>query len=181
LIKDYRQLKSVIPDTPGAHLELSKYLKNKNREESNLELQKAIEGWQSQLLTASNSQRVEIYKNLASADIDSGQYLIALTQYEKALAIAPRDAWLYYQIGTLYEEMGDKNKAIDSFKKAISFDHGHSWSYYKLAKIYESQSDSIKSVLMWNAILKIRNGDPDAERIARRELRKYSTGVKDIF
>jgi tetratricopeptide (TPR) repeat protein/O-antigen ligase len=172
-IKDYHELKAIIPDTPEAHFELSKYLKARNREESNLELQKAIEGWQSQLLTASNSNQVEIYKNIAGAYINSERYLLAITQYEKALTIAPRDAWTYYRLGTLYETMAERDKAIDSFRKAISIDPEHSWSYYRLAKIYESQGDSIKSLLMWNAILNIRNGDPDAERIARRELKKY--------
>jgi tetratricopeptide (TPR) repeat protein len=103
----------------------------------------------------------------------SKQYSLALSQYQKALKIAPRDAWTYYRIGTLYEKMGDEDKAVDSFKQAIYFDSGHSWAYYKLAKIYESQDDSISSISMWNAILKIRNGDQDAKRIAKRELKEY--------
>jgi tetratricopeptide (TPR) repeat protein/O-antigen ligase len=174
LVKDYRQLKTIIPDTPQAHLELSKYLRTKDREEeSKQEFQKAIEGWQSRLLTASDSQRVGIHRNLASVYMHSKQYSLALSQYQKALKIAPRDAWTYYRIGTLYEKMGDEDKAVDSFKQAIYFDSGHSWAYYKLAKIYESQDDSISSISMWNAILKIRNGDQDAKRIAKRELKEY--------
>ncbi|MFQ5866767.1 MAG: O-antigen ligase family protein [bacterium] len=174
LVKDYHQLRSIIPDTPPAHWELSKYLKTKGKDkESKQEFQKAIQSWQSQLLTASNSQAVEIHKHLASAYIDSKQYALALVQYQKALKIDPSDAWAYYLAGTLYERIGKENKAIDFLKKAIFFDPRHSWAYYNLAKIYESQDDCIRSRSMWNAILKIRNGDPDAKRIAKRELRKY--------
>jgi len=174
LVKDYHQLKTIIPDTPQAHLELSKYLKTKDREEeSKQEFQKALEGWQYQLLSASHSQQAQIHRNLASAYVNSNQYALALALYEKALRIMPRDAWTYYLIGSLYEKMDDDDSAIDSFKKAIFFDSGHSWAYYNLAKIYESQGDTISSQSMWKAILKIRNGDPDAKRIAKRELSKY--------
>jgi len=171
LIKGCWQLKTIIPDTPAAHWELSKYLKNKGRKrESEQEFRKAIEGWESQLLHASNSGAIEIYKHLASAYSDSKQYPQALAQYRKALSIAPRDAWIYYLRGTLYQELGDEDKAIDSFTQAISCDPGHSWAYYKLARIYESQGNSAKSFSLWNGILNIRNGDPDAKRIAKREL-----------
>jgi tetratricopeptide (TPR) repeat protein len=91
----------------------------------------------------------------------------------KALELDPRDDWTYYRLGRLYEEWYDQTKAEEFYKKAIELNPEHSWAYYNLAKLYESQGRLSDAKQMWQRILELKNSDPDAERIAKRELKKY--------
>ena len=173
-IESFEQLGDAIPDKPEARFEFAKYLDGKGeKERADQEFQKAIEGWQSQLKTASRLRALEIHKKLADVYMNLEQYETALNQYQEALRIAPCDAWTFYRLGNLYEEMGNEDKAIESYEKAVYFDGDHSWAYYNLAKIYESRGVQRQSLAIWKAILRQKKADPEAKAIAQREVARY--------
>jgi tetratricopeptide (TPR) repeat protein/O-antigen ligase len=118
-------------------------------------------------------ETVKQYRRRASQYLKQRNYSAALEEYMKALELDPRDDWTYYRLGRLYEEWYDQTKAEEFYKKTLEINPEHSWAYYNLAKLYESQGRLSDAKQMWQRILELKNSDPDAERIAKRELKKY--------
>jgi tetratricopeptide (TPR) repeat protein len=49
-------------------------------------------------------------------------YSMAISQYEKAIALNPRDTNLYISVGNIYQcKLNDKRRAIDLYKRGLSY------------------------------------------------------------
>ncbi len=174
LTRNYDLLTDIIPDTIEAHFSLLRFYKKKGLQEKSLGEERALLA----KLAKQPEDRTfkhysEIYVTRGEIYADLGRYGHALSEYKRALKINPKDAWTYFKIGTTYLKKNQIQNAVESFKTAIGIVPDHGWSYYQLAKIYESQGEKMKAKQMLETILKLKNSDPAAERIARRELKKY--------
>jgi len=58
------------------------------------------------------------YANRAINYIRLGNYQQALTDYDKAIQLAPKNAVLYKERGLTYENLGDYRQAIKDYKTA---------------------------------------------------------------
>ncbi len=69
------------------------------------------------------------------------KYEHALHDFQKAAANAGDDhdaiASVRFIIGTLYEQLGNSNKAIDEYLKVLDYDHSNQEVYIRLANLYE--------------------------------------------
>jgi tetratricopeptide (TPR) repeat protein len=54
-----------------------------------------------------------------------------LADYDKAVALSPRDAQCYYNRGVLRQELGDYNRALEDFTQAINFAPDRIELYYQ--------------------------------------------------
>lgn len=119
------------------------------------------------------------------------QYQHALHDFQKAAANAGDDhqavSSVRFVLGTLYEQLGNSNKAIDEYLKVLDFDHSNEEVYVRLANLYEKDgviggavetleraikegfdSDSIRESL---AALYLRNDSPEKVKdVATNEL-----------
>jgi tetratricopeptide (TPR) repeat protein/O-antigen ligase len=170
-ISDYDELKTIIPDTPAAHMEFCKYLKEQQMEEkAGVEFQLAIAGLRSRLAKCTASEAVEIHHEMADAYQVMGLYDEAVAQLQQASVISPYDSWTFYRLGMAYGETDDRNGSVDALKKSIAFGAADGWAYYSLARIYQSEGRPDRARAMWNSILKRNNVDPETVAIAKREL-----------
>jgi len=81
-------------------------------------LDEAAEG----LLTESiksQPENVILYNKLGVALRRQGKHLEALKCYQRALQLTPKSEKVYYNIGILYFDLGEKEKAYESFRTAL--------------------------------------------------------------
>lgn len=82
--------------------------------------------------------RVRIFYTLAQID---PQYLTqALTAIEKASILAPTDAKVWYNLGLLYDQTGNLDKAIATEKRTIVLKADYKEAYYALALFYRQKA-----------------------------------------
>ena len=83
--------------------------------------------------------------SLANAYSSSKDYAKALTFYNKMLEQDTNDAFIYYQIGDLYDKMNDKKSSIKNLNMAIKYDSNYTQAYAKLGEIYYDRKDYSKA------------------------------------
>lgn len=83
--------------------------------------------------------------SLADAYSSSKDYAKALTFYHKMLEQDTNDAFIYYQIGDLYDKMNDKKSSIKNLNMAIKYDSNYTQAYAKLGEIYYDRKDYSKA------------------------------------
>jgi len=82
--------------------------------------------------------RVRIFYTLAQSD---PQYLNqALIAIEKAAALAPTDAKVWYNLGLLYDQTGNVDKAISTLERTIQLKADYRDAYYALALFYRQKA-----------------------------------------
>ena len=62
----------------------------------------------------------------------------------------------YYELGILYRENNETDKAIESFKKSISLDSKYAPSLYELGIIYEKRNDYDNAIKYYTESLRIK-------------------------
>lgn len=81
-----------------------------------------------------------------------------LTYLDKAIQDDPKNASLYHAKGTLYDKLGDFDKAIETYQKAIDNDPNFSDPYFNIGAIY------------YNKAIKFLE---EANKVPAKELEKY--------
>ena len=77
--------------------------------------------------------------NLATAYLQTGQYDLALSAFEKSRDLYSQLEWTHLYIAKIYERRGDTGKAIDSYKRGITAMGNDTWRLRNdLARVYGS-------------------------------------------
>ena len=79
-------------------------------------------------------------KNLLDAGkshLEDGEYDLAIENIEKAIALDPQRAELYYYLGCVYDKTDNYKLAIDLFQKAIDLNPNQKEAYCAIALIYQ--------------------------------------------
>lgn len=98
--------------------------------------------------------RFKVFYLLASSPSDNqlAYRTQAIASLEKALTLAPTDAKLLYNLGILYRDSGDTDKAIALFEKAVKVKSDYRDAYYALGLLYRdkavSQNGTIQDTTM---------------------------------
>jgi tetratricopeptide (TPR) repeat protein len=88
--------------------------------------------------------------NIGNYYKDKKEYLKAIGYYERAVKLSPGYFMSYYNIGTVYYEMGDMEKAEVNFKKAISLSNdADAHSHYYLGNIYRDRGKPDDAFAEW--------------------------------
>lgn len=80
------------------------------------------------------------YKLLGLACIKTKNYAGAAAAYQKYLELKPDVSEVHSNLGLVYEELGEKDKAEEEYKKAIAID-GNANAGFNLAKLYYGQNN----------------------------------------
>jgi Tfp pilus assembly protein PilF len=59
----------------------------------------------------------------------------AIVEFEKTIAMNPKNAEAYYNLGLIYQTKNNKEMAIEMFKKALTFKPDHKLSRDHLSKL----------------------------------------------
>lgn len=110
--------------------------------------------------------------NLGNAYFDAHMPKEAITAYEHALRLAPRNADVLTDLGIMYRETGDFTRAIASFRKALAIDPGHQNAMFNEGVVLSSDlHKNAEAAAAWQRLLEVNphakapNGAPLADMI----------------
>jgi tetratricopeptide (TPR) repeat protein len=117
-----------------AYFELKKY------EEATKDFLKAIES-NTEKTDKANEERADAYFFLGRIDLGSANYIQAITNFGKAIELAPKDTDAYSLLGRVYFKVARYEETIDNFEKAINAgcDLNHMDYYFRGCAYFESK------------------------------------------
>ena len=118
------------------------------------------------------------YASLGKKLAQAGDYIEAEKAYQKTLALNPRYAYAYNQLGYLYQvKYPDYEKALDLYQKAMEYNPTKSaqMSRFQLAICYEKVGQSNNAINTWKEYLKIEPADSSYALKARQHLESLQT------
>lgn len=96
----------------------------------------------------------KVYALYASFLDDQKQYKEAKELLEKALAKFPKDTQIMYQLGAVYDQLGQKDRTVEAMEQLIAVDKNHVEGLNYLAYLYADKTKNLET----------------AEKLARRAL-----------
>jgi lipoprotein NlpI len=79
-----------------------------------------------------------------------GEYDRAITQYNKAIKLDPKEAWSYNNRGLAYHKKGEYSKAITDYTKTIELDPRHRVAYYNRGNTYTYKGEFESAIANYN-------------------------------
>jgi tetratricopeptide (TPR) repeat protein len=102
---------------------------------------------------------------LGNLYFDSNQPKEAIEAYEQYLAVKPDNADVRTDMGIMYRNLGDFDRALEEFRKAAQSDPKHVNSRYNIGVVLLHDKQDIKGAIKaWEEYLKV---DPTSERAGR--------------
>lgn len=117
-------------------------------------------------ILAQDSNNFSALVALGNAYFDSGNWKKAITMYEHALLIDPRDADVRADMGTAYRNLGLSDRALAEYRLALKHEPGHLDARYNMGIVYAyDKKDYRAAIRIWQDILKAAPNYPHAEDI----------------
>jgi len=107
-----------------------------------------------------STHKVRPYINLGSAYYQQGDFIQALSNYNKAIEINPGCADAYYGRGNVYSQLGDLPQALSNYNKAIEIDPGYTDAYYNRGNAYAKQGDFAQALSNYDRAIEIKPRSP---------------------
>lgn len=107
---------------------------------------------------AEHEQKPEVYNNLGRALYWSGRYNMALKAYRKAEAMGGRNAALLSNIGDVYRQVGQHDRAMDYYFDALDEQPDLARVHYELGNLYIKRGDYENAIFRINRSLELDPG-----------------------
>src|SRR6185437_1247189 len=91
--------------------------------------------------------------------------------YHRAIEVDGAYALAHFNLGNLYDERGDRPKALEHYHAALEVHPSYADAHYNIALLYQAINQPLKAVQHWKAYLKL-DASSEWSAIARRELEK---------
>ncbi|MBS1515442.1 MAG: tetratricopeptide repeat protein [Bacteroidetes bacterium] len=104
---------------------------------------------------------IELSK-LATDNYEKKKYKIALEALDELIALLPSKSELYKFRGDVYDDSGDKNKALADYGKAIEFKPDDADAYYNRGILYYNSGEKDKALADYNKAIELKPDDADA-------------------
>ena len=122
-------------------------------------------------------------QNRGTAKIGNRNFEGAKQDFEKALEFNPNEIATLNNIAGIYDELGEKNKAINTFKKIIKLDSNFVGGYVNLGFCYAEMDSAALAITYFNKALELEPKDGliyNNRGYAYYKLKNYSAALKDI-
>ena len=117
---------------------------------------------------------------LANMFFDAGRFGEAVTWYEDALKIAPRDPNVSTDLGIAYYYTNQPDKALQQFEQSLSVDPKHSKTLLNLGVVRAfGKQDLAGAAKAWQRVLEVAPDSPEA-RAARQALEGLRNAHPDV-
>lgn len=119
------------------------------------------------------------YNNQSAAYIQKKMYKEAITTYDEALKIYPKNYKLIYNKGVVYEMMEEYDKAIEMYKQSLIYNPYYAECHLKLGNLCY-QSKNISEALMCLDVYLLLNPDGDASYKILQALNNIVSAKADL-
>lgn len=113
----------------------------------------------------------ELRKQEVNLLIQTGQIEDAKNGLEEAIAAEPDNANLYFNLGYLYEELGEPDKAIENYAKAVEVDPTYFDAVYNLGVFYYNRAAELYSEAAEMSLSDYNKRGAEVEEQAKENLR----------
>jgi len=125
-------------------------------------------------LRISDSLRVSVVVRRGLQHFQREEYAEAEEQFRSALKLNSRSSWAWYNIGLLYMEQRNWQKARDSFTEALAGDLEPSWlevwSYIKRGNAWDAEDNRDRAVAEYNKARENGNNYNNAQQAVEKYL-----------
>jgi tetratricopeptide (TPR) repeat protein len=117
---------------------------------------------------------------LANMLFDAGRYAEAITWYEDALKITPRDPNVSTDLGIAYYYTNQPDKALQQFEQSLAIDPKHSKTLLNVGVVRAfGKQDLAGAVNAWQRVIEVAPDSPEA-RAARQALEGLRNAHPDV-
>lgn len=125
-------------------------------------------------LRISDSLRVSVVVRRGIQNFQREEYAEAEEQFRSALKLNPRSSWAWYNLGLLYIEQRNWQKARDAFTETLAGDLEPSWlevwSYIKRGNAWDAEENRDRAVAEYNKAKESGNNFNGAQQAAEKYL-----------
>lgn len=114
--------------------------------------------------------------DLARALFDAGKTEAAISEYQKAIKVATDTATGYFELGKIYESIGQNSKAINAFKKTYEQDR-RGEAAWRISQIFKAED---KIDLALNALEQIRRNKDEWGEHAKIEIEEITAAKTEM-
>jgi len=91
-------------------------------------------------------QQLEALYNLGVIAYQKGQYDIAVSYFQQAVALTPNEPKCYYNLATMLIRQNQQEEALEHLQKALEIDPNYADAHYNLACLYKLRFDWDKAI-----------------------------------
>ena len=113
-------------------------------------------------------ETVRTHLDHGRACLDKGKYDDAIADYDRAIALDPKDATAYTNRGVAYGRKGRVNRAIADYDKAIALDANVALAYTNRGVAYGRKGWVDRAIADFSKALEINPSDQDAKNNLKR-------------
>jgi tetratricopeptide (TPR) repeat protein len=129
---------------------------------------------ENQYLRINDAMRVSVVVRRGIQNFQREEYAEAEEQFRSALKLNSRSSWAWYNLGLLYLEQRNWQKARDAFTETLSGDLDPSWlevwSYIKRGNAWDAEENRDRAVAEYNKAKESGNNYNGAQRAAEKYL-----------
>jgi len=129
---------------------------------------------ENQYLRINDAMRVSVVVRRGIQNFQREEYAEAEEQFRSALKLNSRSSWAWYNLGLLYLEQRNWQKARDAFTETLSGDLEPSWlevwSYIKRGNAWDAEENRDRAVAEYNKAKESGNNYNGAQRAAEKYL-----------
>ncbi len=112
-------------------------------------------------LSKAHGQEAELQYQWGCCLEDAGEYVDAMSHYEKTLELDPEHAGAHFRIAYNYDLEGEDDKAVEYYEKCEGLTPTYTNVFINLGTLYEDRGDYEKAVVCFETVLR---ADPDNEK-----------------
>src|SRR5260370_40128487 len=105
---------------------------------------------------------VETYTDIAKVEYRAGNFKMAITKCDSALAYNPQygDAWVVK--GMALAKLGEIEKALECYNNAAKFEPANYWAFLNRAELHHQHKRFKDALSDFSKAIELRPGEPDA-------------------
>jgi tetratricopeptide (TPR) repeat protein len=122
---------------------------------------------------AANPHNLDDILKLADAYRQQGAYYDIIDTYKRAIDIAPDEANLHYNLGTIYEVIDKLDEAYNAYVKATTVNPKFSKAYYKIGSLHEQHQRLSEAIQAYEKCAKYA-ADADIRSNAKQRIKQLT-------
>lgn len=107
----------------------------------------------------------------------SAKFRKAISYYERALELKPKDGDVRTDLAIAYFYSGDTDRAIIEVRKVIADNPTHAVAYYNLGVFYQSKGEKAEAIQAWEKYIELAPDGEQAEFV-KKELEELKKGQR---